>query len=459
MHEMLEAVEGMRPADPPGVASGPAPAASVAAELLRAGANALALPFRTAAFLARAEAVRAAVRADLATTSAVQDAVLPRTLPARPLRFFVSAAEASGERHAVRLVESLRAELARAGAPPPEIVGLGGERLRAAGVETLADPTARAAMGAEPLRSLPFYARLLARTAERLRTFRPDVCVPVDSPALHVPLARIARAHGLCTVHYVAPQYWGWAPWRVAAYRRAVDLVLAILPFEPAWFARHGVKAAYVGHPELEENLASAPDARERGGLVLLPGSRRSVIERNLPWMLARTAELRARVPGLEVAVVQDRDEHRARIEEHVRAAGAQGWARLALGDLHGELAGARAAFSVSGTILIDLLQHRLPAAVVYRVGNAFSVLAARRMLTVPHFSSVNLLAGEGVYLEACFSDEGPREEVLGHLERALTDEESLRRTRAALDRAARRLGPPGADGRAARLVLASLSR
>jgi len=197
----------------------------------------------------------------------------------------------------------------------------------------------------------------------------------------------------------------------------------------------------------------------ERAGLVLLPGSRRSVIARNLPWMLARVRQLQERLPDLEVTLVQDRDEHRALLEEHLRAAGAQGRVRLALGDLHGELGRARAALSVSGTILIDLLQHRLPAAVVYRVGNGLSALAAPHLLTVPYFSSVNLLAGEPVYWEACFHGEGPREAVLEHLQGALTDEAARRRTRAALDRAALRLGPPGADGRAARLVLASLSR
>jgi hypothetical protein len=97
---MLEAVEGSPAARPePEAGRGPAPALGVAGELLRAGANALLLPLRTAAFLARAPAVRRAVRVDLATTSAVQDASVPSSLaglPGRPLRLFVSSAEASG---------------------------------------------------------------------------------------------------------------------------------------------------------------------------------------------------------------------------------------------------------------------------------------------------------------------------------------------------------------------------
>src|SRR5438874_10358663 len=108
----------------------------------------------------------------------------------------------------------------------------------------------------------------------------------------------IAQRYGVRTVHFVTPQYWAWAPWRVHAYARTVDRALSILPFEPAWFARRGVRVAHVGHPLLDElelsrsppdsmGTARAPTsgspARE---LVLLPGSRAGVIARNLPWML-----------------------------------------------------------------------------------------------------------------------------------------------------------------------------
>src|SRR5688572_3635857 len=211
-------------------------------------------------------------------------------------------------------------------------------------------------MGLDPLRSLPFYARLLARTGETLARFRPDLVVPVDSPALFVPLARIARHAGLTSTHLVAPQYWAWAPWRVRAYREAFALALTILPFEPAFWGRHGVRTAHVGHPALD-GLAPAPppDDPRRTTLVLLPGSRASVIARNLPWMLVTARALLARHPGLELVLPHESGHHRATFEAALDAAGMREHVRLALGDLHGELASARAALSVSGTVLIDL--------------------------------------------------------------------------------------------------------
>ena len=435
--------------------------AAVAAEIARAAGNALALPLRTAGYLARARSLRRALANDLERVQPVEDAPPPRVLPARALRLFVASAEPSGERHAVRLIGALRAELARAGAPAPEILALGGAPTRALGVEPVGDPLARAAMGLDPLRSLPFYARLLARTGVALERFRPDLVVPVDSPALFVPLARIARRAALASAHFVAPQYWGWAPWRTRASREAIALALTILPFEPAFWARHGVRTAHVGHPALDGlPAAPPPDDPRRTTLALLPGSRSSVVARNLPWMLELARELARRHPELEIVLPHERPERRAELEQHLRAARADR-VRLAVtdpaaagGGLHAELARARAALSVSGTVLIDLLHHRLPAAVVYRVGGALASRAAPHLLTVPWFSSVNLLARAPVYWEACFHGSGPREACVAHLERVLFDPAARAADHRQLEAAVARLGPSGAVERAARHVL-----
>jgi lipid-A-disaccharide synthase len=432
---------------------------AVAAELARAAGNALARPLRAASQLARAGRLRRALLLDLERARPVEDAPAPRALPGRPLRLFVASAEPSGERHATRLIQCLREELARAGAPAPEILALGGAATRALGVETVGDPLARASMGLDPLRSLPYYARLLADTGAALARFRPDLVVPVDSPALFVPLARIARRAGLRSAHFIAPQYWAWAPWRVRAYREAFALALTILPFEPGWFERHGVRTAHVGHPALD-GLLPAPASADprRTALVLLPGSRGSVIARNLPWMLEVARELHARHPQLEIVLPHESSQRGAELAAHLSVAGAGSWVRLAVGDLHAELARARAAFSVSGTVLIDLLHQRLPAAVVYRVNGAFASRAAPHLLTVPWFSSVNLLARAPVYWEACFHGAGPREACLVHLERALFDPTFRARNAVELEAAAARLGPSGAVPRAARHLLRLVS-
>ena len=437
---------------------GPLPSIAVAVELGRAlGALLLLLP-RALLYLTQRAKLENEIAGDLTSEARIAPEPELAAAPLRPLRVFVACAEPSGEMHAVNLVRALRARLEALGAPPPELVGLGGARLAAEGVELIERPVDRAAMGLTGvLSALPYYLGLLRRSAACFRDRGLDLVLPVDSPALHVPLAHIAKRYRLPVVHFVTPQYWGWAPWRVASYRRAVDRALTILPFEPSWFARHGVEVSHVGHP-IRDAWPSAP-APERspeqvGDLVLLPGSRKGVIGRNLPWMLALAAELRL-TQDVSVRIVHEHDELRDVLEEHVAAAQAEGWATIETGDLHRSLAGARAALSVSGTVLLELLHHRLPSVVIYRLANRREVTFGKLFLSVPFFSSVNLLAGREVYPEFSFAGDGPRGSVLAALRRALSDDAWRAGCHAGLEQAAERLGPAGAVGRAADQALA----
>ncbi len=430
------------------------PRTAVALEALRAlGAGVLLLP-RTLVYLLRRRRLVAELAGDLSEPAEVE-AAPPPTLPDRPLRVFLSCAEPSGEIHAVRVAGALRAELA---GRRFQLVGLGGERLRSAGVETLADPLERAAMGSDVLKSLPFYLRLLTSVARSWRESPPDVCLFVDSPALHVPMAHMAKRYGIPVAHLATPQYWGWAPWRVRGYRRAVDLALSILPFEPSWFRRHGVRVAHVGHPLLDspafDQEATTPPVD--GPLLLLPGSRSSVIARNLPWMIATASRLRLSRPHTRVVLPHGRAELRPEIEAIVKASGASDWIEVDTGELHETLAKGSAALSVSGTVLLDLLHHRLPTVVVYRVPSGWKRFLARHLLTVPWFASVNLLAGHELLPEFLIRGQGEsaEREVCEELLACYKDGPRRSERIAGLDEARKRLGPRGATLRAARFAL-----
>ena len=389
-----------------------------------------------------------------------RDVVEPARFPdgSRPLRIFISCAEPSGELHAVHFVRAVRDVLTSAGAPAPTFVGLGGADLAAEGVELVGDPVAQAAMGSTAVRQLGFYVRMLRDVAAELRARPVDLVVPVDSPALHVPLAHLARSYGAPVVHYVTPQYWGWAPWRVRGYRRAVDLALTIMPFEPAWFEADGVRVAHVGHPILDVLDKEPNDVAPQSSrtLALLPGSRAGVVDLNLPFMLAVAARVRLEIPELEVVLLLARPNLLDRVREHLERAGATNWVTVVADDLHPTLGTARAALSVSGTVVLDLLHHRLPAVVVYRLGSAFATFLANTFLITNHFSSINLLAGKEVVPEFAFHGEGPIEDVSRAVVRAMADDDWRQEISAGLEEAARRLGPPGAAQRAAGHALAT---
>lgn len=435
----------------------PAPGASVRRELARAVLGACLLPWHVTDYLLRREAIERGVQTDLrGFAPAVEAPELPAA-PPRPLRIFLSCAEASGEIHACSVVRAIRALAASAGWPEPELRAFGGAGLEAEQVATIGNPVERATMGfSSAFAGLPYYTGLVESAAKLFSEWKPDLFLPIDSPALHVPLAHVAQRYNIPVLHFVTPQYWGWAPWRVAGYAQAVDCALTILPWEPAWFERHGVHAAHVGHPLLDaltDVAVTRPSADSRD-LVILPGSRGSVIDRNLPWMLAATAQ--AELPeGARVVILQEGREHEERVRAHIAASDVA--ADVRFGDLHTALAEARAALTSSGTILIDLLHHRLPAVVIYRVERVTRLM--RPLLSLPHFSSVNLLAGREVLPEFGFHGEGPLEEVGRVLGQCYNDDAWREHCIAGLDQAAARLGPPGAALRAARHALSLAAR
>ncbi|HEX5106916.1 MAG TPA: hypothetical protein VFV95_00655 [Vicinamibacterales bacterium] len=424
-----------------------APAAVVRRELLRALAGVVTAPVHALAFVLRRGSLRRELAADLNRPASIANPP-PFHPTGRQPRIFLSCAEPSGELHAVNFLRELRTLT-----PGADVAGLGSSRLAAERMTILDDPVQRATMGFRGVAgALPYYIRLLERCAGYFRSAAPDVAVLIDSPALHVPLGRIAREYGVPVLHFVTPQHWAWAPWRATSYASAVTRALTILPFEPAWFERRGVPVAHVGHPLLDE-LARVPATRgadSSGTIAVLPGSRANVIDLNLPWMLSVVAALRQKAPSLEVSIVQAGDRHRARIDRHVKDAGAERWTRIETGDLHASLSRARAAFSVSGTVLLDVLHHRLPTVCIYRVGTWRGVFMYRHALLTPWFASVNLLAGREVVPEFCFEGRGPFDDVVDALRRIIVDPGARRAAIEGLELAAERLGPPGACHRAA---------
>lgn len=430
----------------------------VIVEILRTLGNAIWLPWLALRSAQRRDDLLEEVRGDLkGPTPPLQDRPSPRLN--RSPGLFISCAEASGETHARNFVLALNETLDREGAPAATWVGLGGPGLAGEGVRTCGDPVSQARMGFKGiLGALPFYLRLVYSAARELRSGKVELFVGVDSPALNIPLAHMAKRCGLHTVQFITPQYWGWAPWRVVDFRECVDLGLSILPFEAAWFERRGVRVEHVGHPlldELEELPEDSSDEPTRRRLAILPGSRRSVIARNLPTMLEALA--RNDSSEWELVICQSSEAHRELVESCVAGSALEAQRVELSFDLEAQLARADAALSVSGTILLHLLHHDLPVVVLYRLESSFQEWMGRHFLTVPWFSSVNLLAGNEVYPEFGFCSEEAPATWHAAVQRLLSDPEWRRSCRRNLRDARQRLGPPGACGRAAVAALREL--
>ncbi len=358
---------------------------------------------------------------------------------------YLLAGEHSGDVLGARLMAALKA--AR---PELAFAGIGGPRMAAEGLHSLFPMQELAVMGfLEVLPRLARLRRLMAATVADIALRRPDVLVTIDSPGFALRLLRRVRGSGIARVHYVAPQVWAWRESRVRRFPGLWDRLLCLLPFEVAFFARHGLPASFVGHPVLESGADAgsagrfraahglAPDARV---LVLMPGSRRSEAGRLLPIYGATVALLARRFPTL-VPVVPTT----AAVAGTVAAATATWSVRPLIvteaDEKHDAYAAAAAALTKSGTSTLELALAGVPMAVTYRV-NPLTGAIARRLIRVPHVAMVNLLAGRAVVPELLQQDCRP-DRLAATVATLIEDRDAAAAQRAAFRDVMASLAPP----------------
>ena len=371
---------------------------------------------------------------------------------------YIIAGEQSGDALGARLMAALR--LVR---PDLEFAGIAGPQMQQQGASSLFPMGELAVMGLlEVLPRLLRLRRLLNDAVADIAARRPDMVITIDSPGFTLRvLARVA-AMGIPRVHYVAPQVWAWRENRVRHYPGLWDRLLCLLPFEPAFFARHGLEARFVGHPVLESGAGSGDGTRFRARhgllpearlLVLMPGSRIGEVTRLLPVFEATLALLATRIPGL-VPVVPVAEG----VANAVRAA-TSAWPAAPvvvteLADKHDAYAAATVALTKSGTSTLELALAGVPMAVTYRV-NPVTAAIARRLFVVEHVALVNLLAGRTVVPELLQQDCNPVR-LAAELAVLLTDPAAVAGQRAAFRAVIASLAPPDGtpSAAAARQVL-----
>ena len=196
---------------------------------------------------------------------------------------FISAGEASGEHYGALLAAAIRQQFAAKG-ETVELIGMGGARMAAAGVECVVRAEDMAVMGlTEVVLHLPRIYREFRKLKRAIRARRPMVAILIDFPEIHFRLAKEFHRLGIPVIYFVSPQLWAWKQHRIKLVREYVRRMLVIFPFEEAWYRARGVDAEFVGHPLAElpqpaiirEQFAAENNLdASRTWIGLLPGSR-----------------------------------------------------------------------------------------------------------------------------------------------------------------------------------------
>jgi lipid-A-disaccharide synthase len=358
-----------------------------------------------------------------------------------PLIYLI-AGEQSGDVIGARLMHAITARR-----PDIAFAGIGGAAMAQGGMASLFPMQDLALMGLlEVLPRLRLLQAHLRETVADITTRRPDVVVTIDSPGFTLRVLRRIAPLGIRRAHYVAPQVWAWREGRVKHYPGLWDRLLCLLPFEPAYFARHGLPAVFVGHPVLESgaDIGHAASFRARHGmgedarsLIVMPGSRRSEVSRLLP-LLGRTLRL---LPADLIPVVPIA----APVADAVRA-GTADWPISPVlvtetADKHDSFAAASVALTKSGTSTLELAMAGLPMVVTYRV-NPLTAAIARRLVKVPYASLLNIIPGQPVIPELIQGDATP-DRLAAELLPLLTDPARAETQRAASRAVLDSLRPP----------------
>ena len=339
-----------------------------------------------------------------------------------------------------------------------DFFGVGGERMRAAGCDTVVDAKDLSVVGiTEILSRLPkiysLYRRLIAEADKR----KPDLAIVIDSPAFNWRVARQMKKRGIPTIYYVAPQFWAWRQGRVRLIRNYIDKALVIFPFEEKFYRDRGVDATFVGHPLAElphpaierddyaaqSHLEIAKLDLAKPWITLMPGSRVKEVRMNLPTILEAAAQLGPAYEFLlPVAPTLDRSFLIKLISQNKSAHQKTAQPKITLvSESLPALWHSRAGIVASGTATVEAAMMCTPFVMVYRVSPLTYALGKPRV-KVPHFAMVNLIAGEEIVPELVQHD-FTAQKIVTQLNEIIPDGPARDRMLEALARVKARLRAP----------------
>lgn len=372
--------------------------------------------------------------------------------------FMLIAGEASGDLLAVELVSALREKL-----PDAKFFGAGGAKMSAAGVELAFDLTQHSVTGiSDVLKNYFKFRRLFNQLFALAIERKPDAIIGVDYGGFNLRFGHAVKEYvrnnpfskwNPKIMQFVSPQVWASRPGRANLLAADYDLLLSIFPFEKDWYAQRAPKlrVEFVGHPMVERLKTESKSQKSEVSaaspkILLLPGSRKSELQRHLPVMLAALKLIQEKLPAAKAKMVLP-NESLARLAKSFTAN-----LEIQIGNLSLALAQADVAIASTGTVTMECAFFGMPAVTLYKT-SWFTYEIAKRIVTVKSLTMPNLLAGEEIYPEFIQSAATPENISRAALE-LLQDESRRTKIKFQLVKIVSSLGKPGATGRAATAIL-----
>jgi len=363
------------------------------------------------------------------------------------------AGEASGDAHGADLIQAIKEKQ-----PQARIIGVGGPRMASAGQEQLLDLSAHAVLGlAEVLKQYFKFRKFRDQVLNLAKRERPDAVVLIDCSGFNLRLTPQLRRDlpGTRIVYYISPQVWASRSGRVKAMQRDIDLLLTILPFEKAWFARVAPKfnVQWVGHPVLDRIRKVEVAEPNHNFIALLPGSRKTEVEKHLPVLWEAALIMGRDRPGLKFILLCPNEAIQKYSLEMLAKFSAPNFTfEYNVGYAISHLSRCALAIVASGTASLECALVGIPQVVVYRV-HPLTYAVGKRVVKVKFLSIINVMADEAIvpeFLQDELEPSAVAQEALELLNNVPRRETMKRRVAEVVTT----LGEPGASKRAAELIL-----
>ncbi len=364
------------------------------------------------------------------------------------------AGEVSGDMHGAKLVSELKNRL-----PECSFFGLGGELMRAEGVETFYDVKELAAIGfTEVVSRIGFFKKVFFEMLDKAKEERPDVVVFIDYPGFNLRLAERLHDLGIKTVHYICPQVWAWNQKRIPKIARIIDLLITIFPFEKEIFKGQDIQVEFAGHPLVDKANAARmlpvlelPWQSAKQKIAILPGSRKREIEVILEPMLKACVLLEKQFPDAHFVVAAATKTAEAQILEIMQKRPLPKNIDMVVDNTREVLRQADASFTTSGTATLETSLMECPMVIVYKT-SLLTYLIGRMLIKIKHIGMVNIVAGRTICPELIQHNATPKK-LADALHPLLTNTEQRRKMQNDIKDVNNRLGHGNADENAAKFI------
>jgi lipid-A-disaccharide synthase len=376
------------------------------------------------------------------------------------MQFLISAGEASGELYGAGLIKALNRCV-----PDAQFFGVGGQRMRDVGFETVVDAHKISVVGiTEVITHLPMIRREFNRLVEEAAKRKPDAAILIDFPDFNLRLARELHRLGIPVIYYVSPQLWAWRKGRITQVQKYVRKMLVIFPFEVDFYRDHGVQAEYVGHPLADQPVPTITRDQfasenhldtAKTWIALLPGSRRKEVLLNLPDMLTTATQLKSTDVQFVLPVASSLG--RSWVETQLKGSRIT---PILVPDARAALKHSRVGIVASGTATVEAALIGTPFVMIYRV-SPLTYAIGRRFVKLNRFAMVNLIARRDVVPEFVQQDFVPQK-VANSVRGLMVEGPARGNMIQGLTEVREKLHSPGeksAGERAADAILATLAR